>query len=123
MVGFQTGAKSESVSERSSSGPWIRGSGAIAGCTALRAGSAIVELRILVLHTSEVRGTRARAELVQDVVCARIVVPARDHRLLVVQRAEHDRLRRAGLLAGGHDLAVGDLAAGDARVDARALDA
>src|SRR5262245_39497847 len=96
IVGFQTGAKSESVSERSSLGPWIRGSGVIAGCTALRAGSAIVELRILVLHASQVRRARARAELVQDVVGARIVVRARDRGLLVVQRAEHDRLRRAG---------------------------
>src|SRR3954470_11357394 len=94
IVGFQTGAKSESVIERSSSGPWISDSGMISAGS-VRAGSAIVELRILVADAGEIRGARAGAELVQDVVGARVVVLLRDLAVLVVQGAEDDGLRRA----------------------------
>src|SRR6201999_1623421 len=81
------------------------------------------QLPILVLYARHVDGARTGSQLVQDVVAAGVALPARDLGRLVVNRSEDDRLGRAGLLAGGHDLAVGDFAAGDARVDACALDA
>src|SRR5262245_8796867 len=68
------------------------------------------ELRVGVLHVAEVAGARPRAELGQEAVVARLLLGLADAAAGVVDVAEHDRLGRARLLAGGLDLAVADLA-------------
>src|SRR4051812_37115166 len=57
-VGFHTGAKTVSVRVRSSSGPSISGSGAISG-EMVRTRSAMVDLRVAVLHARQVNRARA----------------------------------------------------------------
>ena len=49
-------------------------------------------------------------ELAEQRVVARLGLQLRDAAVRIVQVAEHDRLGRAGLLAGGLDLAVADAA-------------
>src|SRR4029079_3037336 len=81
------------------------------------------QLGVGVTDARQVDGARARADLVQQVVAARIRVQLRHLRVRVVQRAEDDGAGRAALLASGEQLAVLDRASLDARGDALALDA
>src|SRR4029079_8047249 len=53
---------------------------------------------------------RVGVEVAERLVAALAVHPLRDLALRIHQVAEHDRLRRAGLLAGGDDVAVAHLA-------------
>jgi len=66
------------------------------------------ELGIRVAHARQVDRPRPRADLVQQIVAARVGVKLRHLRIRVVQRAEDDRARRAALLAGGLELTVED---------------
>src|SRR5262245_57736768 len=56
----------------------------------------------------QVRRRRARVELIEHAIAARILAQLRHAALRILQVPEHDGLRRAGLLACSHDLAVGD---------------
>src|SRR5512143_82068 len=110
-------------------GPMIGASTRTGGSTreplamvSLAAGSLARDLGVRVAHRREVGRARLRLQLLEQSVAARAGVQLRDPALLVVQVAEHDRLRRAGLLAGGHDLAVPDRAVLVLGVDARAHD-
>src|SRR2546427_8631030 len=71
---------------------------AIALCPSLR--------RRAVHDPRQIRDGGLGVELGMDVVAARVVREPGDERRLVVQIAEHDRLPRAGLSAGGPDIAV-----------------
>src|SRR5207302_6564403 len=62
--------------------------------------------RVLPDDLPEVRDRRARPDLLQDVVGARRASELRHRALLVLEIAERDRARRAGLLARGEDVAV-----------------
>src|SRR5438876_821285 len=59
-----------------------------------------------VYHLREIRDRRQGVEPSEDVIAARVLREGRHARGLVVQVAEHDRLRRAGLRARGRDVAV-----------------
>src|SRR5207245_11235393 len=65
---------------------------------------------------------RPGTEPLQEHVVARLWLEAPDTAPLVVQVAEHDRVRRARLLAGGHHLAVAHAPPGLLGVDPRADD-
>src|SRR5437870_10904691 len=71
----------------------------------------------------EVRDRRLRVESREHVIAARVLGERRDPRRLVVQVAEHNRLRGAGLGAGRRDVAVLDVAILEARAVLRARDA
>src|SRR5512143_1704424 len=133
-VRSHTGWKSCSLRPRSSGRPTRTGgpssSSGSARCRASTlmgvprsAGPRSCELGVRVADADEVRGARARAVLVQEVVPALVAVELRDGRLRVVEVPEDDGLRRAGLRAGGGELALADGPPLDARLDARALDA
>src|SRR5256712_4543810 len=70
------------------------------------AGREASSARVLPDDLPEVRDRRARPDLLQDVVGARRASELRHRALLVLEIAERDRARRAGLLARGEDVAV-----------------
>src|SRR5262249_50008340 len=76
-----------------------------------------------VFRLSEVGGSRADVELLEEPVFARIGLPPRDGARRIGEVAERDRLGGADLLARRADLAVADGTAFLLRVDARLLDA
>ena len=81
------------------------------------------QLGVGVAHARQVDRARAGADLVQQIVATRVGVKLRHLGVRVVQRTEHDRARRAALLAGGLQLTVEDDPPLDAGGDALALDA
>ena len=83
----------------------------------------LCDLRVRVAHGPEVARARLRLQLVEQAVVPVAGLQLRDAALGVVDVAEHDRLRRAGRLAGGHHVAVLHLAALVLGVDAGAADA
>src|SRR2546422_922018 len=89
----------------------------------MSAESATGHVRVRVAHGREVRRARACVQLREQRVVPRLRLQTRDAALQVVHVAEHDGLARAGLLAGGLDLAVPDWPALVARVDAGPADA
>src|SRR6185312_2066142 len=84
--------------------------------------SVTAALRV-VAHLAEVSGARACAELGEHGVIGRLGLLGHDLGGLVVDIAEGDGARRAGLLAGGLDGAVGDWLVGDVAADPRLGDA
>jgi hypothetical protein len=76
-----------------------------------------------VAHPREVGGARHGVELLEQGVVEHRALGLADAARLVGQVAEHDRLGRAGALAGRDDLAVADAAALVVGVDAGAGDA
>src|SRR5688572_14360490 len=85
--------------------------------------SATGQLRVGVLDRAEVGRARAGVEVFQHAVVARQRLQLRDGAPRVVDVAEHDRLRGAGLGAGGRDLAVLDRALLVLGLDLHPLDA
>src|SRR5687767_5231203 len=86
------------------------------GCPSTQRGSA-AWLVLSMAHLLQIGDVRARAELLQHAVGALAGEQLRRAAGRVLEIAEHDRLGRAGLLAGGLDRPVGDRLAGlDARV-------
>ena len=73
---------------------------------AMRARPSLAQLRIQVPHRRQIRRPRPRVQLGQQRVVALLGLQLRDAAVRIVQVAEDDRLGRAGLLAGGLDLAV-----------------
>src|ERR1043166_9810948 len=78
---------------------------------------------VAVHDASEVRDGRLRVQALKHVIAARVARQRRDARRLVVQIAEHDGLRRAGLRAGRRYVAVLALAVFEARAVLRTADA
>src|ERR1041385_9510541 len=74
---------------------------------------------VAVHDASEVSDGRLRVQALKHVIAARVARQRRDARRLVVQIAEHDGLRRAGLRAGRRYVAVLDLAVFEARAGLR----
>src|SRR5450432_3142215 len=67
------------------------------------------EVGVDVAHAREVGRARARADLVQQIVAARVGVEAGHLGAGIVERPELDGARRASLLAGRLELTVLDL--------------
>src|SRR5262245_56870338 len=106
-----TGMRIESVSVLSVCGPSMSGGSRSSGGSSTRSAeleAILGELRVGVAHLGEVSRPRSRVELPQHLVGALVLVLPGDHALGVVEGTEADRARSAGLLAGGHDLAVFD---------------
>src|SRR5215204_4733679 len=93
-------------------------------CAAFSCGIATLftQLRVHVADRGEIRGTRPRVELGEERVVAHLGLELRHAARFIVQVAEHDRLRRTGLLAGGLDLAIADAAALLFALDLRLVD-
>src|SRR5436190_23667159 len=66
----------------------------------------LITLRVLTDDFPEIGHGRTRPDLLQDVVGARRAYELRHRARLVLEIAERDRARRAGLLARGEDVAV-----------------
>src|SRR6266508_2028985 len=123
-VSCHTGRKSCSLSSRSPGRPARTGSGSRGSTFATSvAVTAMGQLRVGVPDPDQVGGAGPGAELVQEVVAPLAGMPGGHLGLGVAQVPEADGLGRAGLLAGGLDLAVLDAPPGPAGRDALPLDA
>src|SRR5918993_985335 len=80
--------------------------------------SLLIRLSVLlrIFDTRQVGGARPGVQRSQKRVVARTPLEAADGAVRIVDVAEHDGLRRAGLLACGHHLAVGDAPVLDAGI-------
>src|SRR2546422_10898039 len=78
--------------------------------------------RILGDDAGEISDRRLRVQSREDVVAARIPRELIDARVPVVEIAEDDRLRRAGRLARGDDVAVAHVPVLEPRLVLRAAD-
>src|SRR5256885_3473553 len=100
------------------------GSGSRSASRCLRYSASIYlsELRVGVLHAHQVDRARAGVQVIEEAVGAAVLLELADRRIGEIQVAEHDRLRRAGLRAGGDDVGVGDALPLDSPLDPRPLD-
>src|SRR5438045_9693347 len=72
--------------------------------------------RLLRHHASQIRNRRLGVQTGEHVIAAWVSGELVHPRVPVVEIAEHDRFRRTGLLAGGHDIAVAHVATLEARL-------
>src|SRR2546425_2601079 len=79
--------------------------------------------RLLRHDASEIRDRRPGVQAGEHVIAARVTRQLVDARVAVVEIAEDDRFGRARLLAGGHDVAIADVAILESRLILRATDA
>src|SRR5256886_17135778 len=82
-----------------------------------------VARRILRNDASEIRERRRGVQAGEYVIGARVARQLVDARVAFVEIAEDDRFGRARLRAGGHDVAIADVAILESRLILRATDA
>ena len=66
----------------------------------------VANLRVRIPHAGQIRGPRARIQIVQQAVIARLRLEFRNAAVWIVDVAEHDRLGGARALANLYDLSV-----------------
>src|SRR5438132_9914274 len=85
--------------------------------------ASLAELRVHISHCRQIRRAWPRIQLAEQRVVARLRLELRDAAVRIVLIAEHNRVCRADLLAGGLDFAVADPPILFFRLDLRFVDA